>query len=99
MEWHLVWQYGWVDLDFGCYILWLCPPGLLGNWQKWLSNVVVWLKIMTNSKPKLTAQPDVSPCRLLVKPAYLDSFLAFYEAFYFGYPLPPPGQTSFKYRP
>ena len=48
MEGHRVGQYDWVDLDFGCYILSLCIPGLLGNWQKWLSSdVPPWMNRVT----------------------------------------------------
>ena len=29
---------GWVDFDFGCSTLCLVLPGLMGNWQNWLSS-------------------------------------------------------------
>ena len=35
---HLLANLSWVDLDVGCSILCLVMPGLMGNWQNWLSS-------------------------------------------------------------
>ena len=35
---HLQANLGWVDFDFGCSTLCLVLPGLIGNWQNWLSS-------------------------------------------------------------
>ena len=35
---HLLWDFGWVDLDFGCCTV--CPIllGLMGTWPRWLGS-------------------------------------------------------------
>ena len=35
---HLLVNLGWVDFDLVCSPLCLALPGLMGNWQKWLSS-------------------------------------------------------------
>ena len=35
---HLLANLGWVDIDLSCSTLCPVQPGLMGNWQKWLSK-------------------------------------------------------------
>ena len=44
-EVHLLANFGWVDFDFGCSTLCLVLPGLMGNWQNWLSSWARWCNI------------------------------------------------------
>ena len=37
-ETHLLAHLGWVDFESGCSTLCLVLPGLIGNWQNWLSS-------------------------------------------------------------
>ena len=39
---HLQANLGWVDFDLGCSTLCLVLPGLMGNWQNWLSRLARW---------------------------------------------------------
>ena len=45
---HLLANLGWVKYDFGCSILCLVLPGLMGNWQNWLSSWARWWNIIVN---------------------------------------------------
>ena len=43
---HLLANLGWVDFDFDCSTLCLVLPGLMENWQNWLSSWVRWWNIL-----------------------------------------------------
>ena len=59
---HLLANLGWVDIDFGCSTLCLILPGLMGNWQNWLSSWVRWWNIPNQSQPNPGSPADGSPC-------------------------------------
>ena len=59
---HLLANLGWVDLDFDCSTLCLVLPGLLGNWQNWLSSWARWWNIPNLSPPNPGLPGDGSPC-------------------------------------
>ena len=46
---HLLMNLGWIDFDFGCSTLSLILPGLMGNWQNWLSSWARWWNITNPS--------------------------------------------------
>ena len=48
---HLLANLGWVDFDLGCSTLCLVLPGLMGNWQSWLSSWARWGNIPNQSQP------------------------------------------------
>ena len=50
---------GWVDFDF---YLFHPLPGLMGNWQNWLSSWARWWKIPNQSQLNPGSPGDVSPC-------------------------------------
>ena len=70
---HLLANLGWVDLDFGCSALCLVLPGLMGNWQNWLSSWARWWNIPNQSQPIPVSPGDLSPCRYFQKYLYLTS--------------------------
>ena len=59
---HLLANLGWVDCDFACSTLCLILPGLMGNWQNWLSSWVRWWNIPNQNQPNPGSPGDVSPC-------------------------------------
>ena len=62
---HLLMNLGWVDFNFGCYTLCLVLPGLMGNWQNWLSCWARWWNIPNQNQPNPCSLGDGSPCRYL----------------------------------
>ena len=58
---------GCVDFDFGCSTLSLALPGLMGNWQNWLSNWARWWTIPNQSQPNRGSPGDPSPCRSVAR--------------------------------
>ena len=67
---------GWVDFHFGCSTLCLVLPGLMGNWQIWLSIRARWWNLPNQSQPNPGSPGDVSPRTLTKIPtrqAYLVS--------------------------
>ena len=61
---HLLANLGCVDFDLGCSTLCLVLPGLMGNWQKWLSSWARWWNIPNQSQPNRGLPRDVSPFTL-----------------------------------
>ena len=59
---HLLANLGWVDFDFGFPTLCLVLPGLMRNWQNWLSSWARWWNIPNQSQPNRGSPGDVSPC-------------------------------------
>ena len=57
---HLLANLGWVDLDLGCSNLCLVLPGLMGNWQIWLSIRARWWNLPNQSQPRF-ARRCVTP--------------------------------------
>ena len=47
---HLLANLGWVDFDFGFPTLCLVLPGLMRNWQNWLSSWARWRNISIQSQ-------------------------------------------------
>ena len=62
--WHiyLLAHLGWVDFDFGCSTLCLILPGLMGNFQNWLSSWARWWNIPNQSQLNPGSPGDMSPC-------------------------------------
>ena len=59
---HLLAILGWVDFNFGSSTLCLVLPGLMGNWQNWLSSWARGWIIPNQSQPNRGSPGDVSPC-------------------------------------
>ena len=59
---HLLANLGWVDFDLCCSTLCLGLPGLMGNWQKWLSMCARWCNIQNQSQPNPGSPGDGQNC-------------------------------------
>ena len=67
---HLLANLGWVKYDFGCSILCLVQPGLMGNWQNWLSSWARWWNIIDQSQPNPLFDQMPRPVLVLSKWGY-----------------------------
>ena len=71
-EVHLLANLGWDDFDFVCSTLCPVPPGLMGNWQNWLSIWARWWNISNQSQ--LNRGSPGAPCIVCYVLTFIISF-------------------------